>query len=111
MLYWTGKACAVQHKQANPKIQPITRVLNRSQSRPDGDVITGQIHIELFSTLPFQPLGHRVSSPVVLGLNKQYMFSQVLFGIKWRRSVLSHLTSGSLREKALDDRREWRNVL
>ena len=36
--------------------------------------------------------------------------SQVLFGFKWR-SVLSRLTSGSLREKALDDRREWRNVL
>ena len=27
------------------------------------------------------------------------------------RSVLSHLTGGSLREKELDDRREWRNVL
>ena len=37
------------------------------------------------------------------------MFSRVLFGVKWR-SVLSHLTGGSLREKALDDRREWRNV-
>ena len=40
----------------------------------------------------------------------KYMFSQVLFGVKWR-SVLSYLTGGSLREKALDDRREWRNVL
>ena len=38
------------------------------------------------------------------------MFSQVLFGVKWR-SVLSHMSGGSLREKALDDRREWRNVL
>ena len=38
------------------------------------------------------------------------MFRQVLFGVKWR-SVLSYLTGGSLREKALDDRREWRNVL
>ena len=38
------------------------------------------------------------------------MFSQVLFGVKWR-SVLSHLTGSSLREKALDDSREWRNVL
>ena len=38
------------------------------------------------------------------------MFSQVLFGVKWR-SVLSHLTGGSLRKKAHDDRREWRNVL
>ena len=38
------------------------------------------------------------------------MFSQVPFGVKWR-SVLSHLTGGSLREKALHDRREWRNVL
>ena len=37
------------------------------------------------------------------------MFSQVLFGVEWR-SVLSHLTGDSLREKALDDRREWRNV-
>ena len=27
------------------------------------------------------------------------------------KSVLSHLTGGSLREKALDDRPEWRNVL
>ena len=41
---------------------------------------------------------------------KKYMFSQALFGVKWR-SVLSYLTGGSLREKALDDRREWRNVL
>ena len=38
------------------------------------------------------------------------MFNQVLFGVKWR-SVLSHLTGGSLREKALDDRGEWRNDL
>ena len=38
------------------------------------------------------------------------MFSQVLFGVKWK-SVMLHLTGGSLRDKALDDRREWRNVL
>ena len=35
---------------------------------------------------------------------RKYMFSQVIFGVKWR-SVLSHFTGGSLREKALDDRR------
>ena len=34
----------------------------------------------------------------------------MLFGVKWR-SVLSRLTGGSLREKSLGDRREWRNVL
>ena len=38
------------------------------------------------------------------------MFSQVRVGVKWRY-VLSHLPGGSLREKALDDRREWRNAL
>ena len=38
------------------------------------------------------------------------VLSQVLFSVKWK-SVLSHLTGGSLREKALDDCREWRNVL
>ena len=36
--------------------------------------------------------------------------SQRLSVVMWR-SVLSRLTGGSLREKALDDRREWRNVL
>ena len=30
---------------------------------------------------------------------------------EWLKSVLSHLTGGSLREKALVDRREGRNVL
>ena len=43
-------------------------------------------------------------------IEKQYMFSQVLFGVKWR-SFLSHMTGDSLREKALGDRRQWRNVL
>ena len=38
------------------------------------------------------------------------MFSLLLFGVQWR-SVLSRLTGCSLREKALGDRREWRNVL
>ena len=32
------------------------------------------------------------------------MFSQMLFGVEWK-SVLSHLTGGSLREKALT----WRS--
>ena len=41
---------------------------------------------------------------------EQYMLRQVLFGVK-RRSFLSHMTGDSLREKALGDRRQWRNVL
>ena len=54
-------------------------------------------------------LGNRDWYPQKLNLNNITCLVSV-FLCKWR-SVLSHLTGGSLREKAFGDRREWRNVL